>query len=129
MVSGAALRDIAERFQTSKASLSRHRPHLSAAVAKVASADERKRGRTLLEDIRLGEQRADGLRQQAEQVLVAALQEGDRRRAIGAIRAALAALAEARGYAGIRGQMTNELAPDRSVPTFHVQIMSSHPPT
>jgi hypothetical protein len=77
----------------------------------------------LLDDVRAGEGRAERLYQQAEEILVGALQDKDRRTALQAIRAAVDVMGEARSYMELRGELTNELGRDRTSTDFSIQII------
>ncbi len=78
---------------------------------------------SLLESVRTGEQRAEALYEQAQEILAAALSNEDPRTALQAIRTASAVMSEARGYMELRGELTNELGRDRGVPTMCIQIV------
>jgi hypothetical protein len=83
---------------------------------------------SLLESVRTGEQRAETLYSQAQEILAAALSNDDPRIALQAIRTASAVISEARGYLELRGELTNELGRDRTVPTMSIQIISGTDP-
>jgi hypothetical protein len=79
IVSGDALRDIARRFGSSKDAISRHRPHVGAAIVR---ADERRAARgdeTLFEKVERLEADARRLGERAES-------EGDLRCALASVR-------------------------------------------
>jgi hypothetical protein len=123
MIAGTALRTIAGQFGPSKAAIMRHRAHAIDAIARNTEACELARTGVLLDDVRAGEGRAERLYQQAEAILMGALQDKDRRTALQAIRAAVDVMGEARSYMELRGELTNELGRDRTFPDFSVQII------
>jgi hypothetical protein len=123
IVNGTSLRDIAGRFGTAKTSVARHRGHVKQAIARNTEARNLARTGALLDDVRAGEQRAERLYQQAEEILASALQDKDRRTALQAVRAAVDVMGEARNYMELRGELTNELGRDRTLPDISIQIV------
>jgi hypothetical protein len=106
----------------------RHRPHVADSIAKSAEARSMVRANTLLHDVRAGEQRAETLYSQAQEILAAAMSNDDPRTALQAIRTASAVMSKARGYLELRGELTNELGRDRAMPTMSIQIISGTDP-
>ena len=78
---------------------------------------------SLLESVRTGEQRAESLFDQAQEILPAALDNQDPRTALQATRTASAVMSEARGYLELRGELTNELGRDRAMAPMAIQII------
>lgn len=128
LLSGTALRNIAEQFGISKTALFRHRAHIAGTLAQQTQARETKRTGTLMDDIRVGEGRAERLYAQAEAILAAALQDQDRRTALQAVRAAVDVMAEARNLMEVRGELTGELDRDRSFASLSIQIVCPSAP-
>lgn len=116
-------RNIAKQFETSTAALVRHRDHIAGAIEEHTSARETARTRTLLQDVRAGEGRAERLYQHAERILARALEDNDRRSALQSIKVAIGVMAEARNLMEVRGELTGELDRDRTGLTMSVQII------
>jgi hypothetical protein len=108
LVSGTAYRSIANQFGTTKASLTRHRTHVSESLARHTGAAEFVRTGVLIDDVRTGEGRAERLYEQAEAILAGALLDKDRRTALQAIKVAVDVMSEARSYLELRGELTQE---------------------
>ena len=123
LIAGAPLRDIAGRFGRSKTAVLRHKDHVSQGLKAEQEAHEAVRSRTLLDDIRAGERRADLLYARAEEILTAALQQNNSRSALQAIRAATSVMGEARAYLALRGELVGDLGRDRSAAPVSVQII------
>jgi hypothetical protein len=123
LVSGTPLRDIAGRYGTAKTIVARHRTHVAGDIAQQTRARDVLRAGKLLDDVRAGEGRAERLYAQAEEILASALKDKDRRTALQAIRTAIDVMGEARGYLELRGELTNELGRDRSLPALSIQII------
>jgi len=122
-VAGATLRTIADRYGPSKTALLRHRNHVAGTIALLKADQDTARSATLLDDVRVGEGRAERLYQQAEEILAGALREKDRRSALQAIRAAVDVMGQARGYLEHRGELNGELGRDRAQPAMAIQII------
>jgi hypothetical protein len=123
MITGTSLRDVAARFGTAKTIIARHRTHVADSIVRHAEVRELARARTLLDDIRAGEQRAESLYETAQEILQNALQEKDPRTAIQAIRAASAVMGEARNYLTLRGELTGEMGRDKPPAIVGIQII------
>jgi hypothetical protein len=123
LISGTPLRTVSDQFGPSKTALLRHRSHLAGKITEQAQARETARRGTLLEDVRVGEQRAESLYATAEQILAAALADKDSGVAVHAIRAAVGVLAEARNFLQLRGTLCGDLGRDRDSPLMTVQII------
>jgi hypothetical protein len=133
IVAGTSLRDIAAQFGTAKTIIARHRTHIAGDIARHVEAREAVRAHTLLDDVVVGGQRAESRYATAQQILKNALDAGDPRVAIQAVRAASAVMGEARNYLTLRGELTNELSRDRTQASMSIQIIrpsagSSEPP-
>src|SRR5438874_1481914 len=98
IVTGTSLRDIADQFGPSKNAVMRHRTHVSDAIARSTEALELVRSGVLLDDVRVGEGRAERLYAHAEEMLASALKDKDPRTGLQAIRAAVSVMGEARAY-------------------------------
>jgi hypothetical protein len=123
LVNRNTYRHIAKHFKVSTTALVRHRDHIAGVIAQQTAERETTRSRTLLEDIRTGEGRAERLYQQAEEILAGALKDNDRRSALQAIRAAVDVMTEARSYLELRGELTNELGRDRTQGPMCIQVI------
>jgi hypothetical protein len=128
LVSGTTLRQIAGHFGTTKTVVGRHRSHVAGVLSERTEARETARRATLLEDVRVGEQRVEWLYGRAEQILSAALDEKDRAVSVHAIRAAVGVLAEARNFMELRGALTNELGRDKNLGALSIQIVCPSAP-
>jgi len=109
LLAGRSLRDIAERFGTSKAALHRHRSHVAEHVAQAHEAAEVCRADTLLDQVRAQRDRAERLAGAAERILNDALADGDRDTALNAVRAGASAFREVRGVLELLGKVMGEL--------------------
>ena len=123
IVAGTSLRTISGQFGPSKTAVLRHRTHVADTIARSKGALESVRTGALLDDVWAGEQRAERLYEQAEEILNSAIQNKDGRTALQAIRTAVNVVAEARGYLELRGQLTSELGRDRTPPTIAIQVI------
>jgi hypothetical protein len=121
-------RYIAKHFGTSTTALIRHRDHIAGALAQRNQTREVTRTRTLLQDVRAGEGRADRLYAHAEAILAAALKDQDRRSALQAIRAAVDVMAEARNLMQVRGELTGELQREATLAGLQIQIVCPSAP-
>jgi hypothetical protein len=128
LIAGTAVRDVAGRYQVGKSTVDRHRPHISQALARHAEAQEVARSGSLFDDIRRSEARFETLYDHARAILTTALEDGDQRAAIQAVRAAVGVLGEARGYLELRGELQGDLGRDRQVPSFSVQVICPQSP-
>ena len=109
LLAGRSLRDIAERFGTSKAALHRHRSHVAEHVAQAHEAAEVCRADTLLDQVRAQRDRAERLAGAAERILNDALADGDRETALNAVRAGASAFREVRGVLELLGKVMGEI--------------------
>src|SRR6185312_12388135 len=128
LLRGTPVRDIEGHYGTSKSTVARHRAHIAETTVRKSEVREMVRTGSLLESVRTGEQRAESLYEQAQQILVSALSNEDPRTALQAIRTASGVMSEARGYMELRGELTHELGRDRAMPTMSIQIISSGRP-
>jgi hypothetical protein len=128
LLNRTALRTISDHFGPSKTALLRHREHIASTLAPQTQAREAARTRTLLQDIRASEGRADRLYAHAENILTAALQDQDRRSALQAIRAAVDVMAEARSLMQVRGELTGELQREANLSGLQIQIVCPSAP-
>ena len=85
LLTGTSVRDIAGRYGTVKTVVARHRTHVANSLARSTEVREQVRTGVLVDDVRAGEGRAGRLSAQAEQILVSALEDKDRRTALQAI--------------------------------------------
>lgn len=98
-------------------------------MSRHAQAQEITRSGTLLDDVRRGEERFETLYREARKILATALEGGDQRTAIQAIRAAVTVAGEARGYLELRGELQGDLGRDRAMPSFTVQVIAPQSPS
>jgi hypothetical protein len=129
LVAGASYRHISERFGTSPAAVTRHRAHVIDSLKAVEAEHDLARTGTLLDDVRRGEARFETLYREAQKILATALNDGDQRTAIQAVRAAVSVQGEARGYLELRGELQGDLGRDRQMPSFSVQIICPQAPS
>ena len=119
-----SLRDVARQFGLSKDAVARHKAdHLPKKLMKAQEAKEVLSADSLLSDVRNGEGRAERLYGAAEGILERALEAKDLKTALGAIRAAVDVMGEARQYLELRGELTGELS-DRGQAPHAVQLMN-----
>jgi hypothetical protein len=123
LLNRTALRTISDLYGPSKTALIRHRDHIAGVLAQQTAERETTRSRTLLEDIRVGEGRAERLYRHAEAILAGALQDNDRRSALAAIRCAVDVMTEARGYLELRGELVGELGRDKTPGPMCIQVI------
>lgn len=99
IVEGGSVRDIAGHYRVSKSAVDRHRAH----ITELIKAETVNRAETLESDISTARNRSELLYASAEHILGAALQAGDPKAALQAVKAATAVLAEARNLMELRG--------------------------
>jgi len=123
LVAGTSVRDIAGQYGPSKTAIGRHRTHVVESIARSREAKELVRTGALLDDVRAGEQRAEDLYANAQEILNRALKDNDGRTALQAIRTAVSVMGEARGYMELRGELTSELGRDKAPTPYSIQII------
>ena len=112
LVAGRPLRSVAERFSVSVAALHRHRQqgHIASAIARAHEASDVSNADTLLAHV-------EDLRERALIVLAAAERAGD-------LRAATAAIREARGCLDLLGRVTGELVQKHAHLHAHAKLVT-----
>lgn len=110
LLDNGPLRTIADRWSVSKTALIRHKEHIPAALVRANGAKEVAKADALLDHVKNAEGRAERLYAAAEQILTRALEDGEQRTALQAIKAAVDVMSEARQYLELRGKITGEIA-------------------
>ena len=122
------LRHTASQFGTSTGALQRHRAHIHRDLVEAHQAGSRveqfARADSLLADVRNPEGRAERLLAGAEDLLERAREAEDLQTAIGAIRAAVAALSEARQLMTLRGELSGEFPNNEAPNVTLVRVLS-----
>jgi hypothetical protein len=122
------LRRTASQFGTSTGALQRHRAHIHRDLVEAHQAASRveqfARADSLLADVRNAEGRAERLLAGAEDLLERAREAEDLQTAIGAIRAAVAALSEARQLMTLRGELSGEFPNNEAPNVTLVRVLS-----
>jgi len=122
------LRHTASQFGTSTGALQRHRAHIHRDLVEAHQAGSRveqfARADSLLADVRNAEGRAERLLAAAEDILERAREAEDLQTAIGAIRAAVAALSEARQLMTLRGELSGEFPNNEAPNVTLVRVLS-----
>ena len=122
------MRHTASQFGTSTGALQRHRAHIHRDLVEAHQAGSRveqfARADSLLADVRNPEGRAERLLAGAEDLLERAREAEDLQTAIGAIRAAVAALSEARQLMTLRGELSGEFPNNEAPNVTLVRVLS-----
>lgn len=123
LIAGTALRAIARQYGPSRAAITRHRTHIAGQISDATKVRELVRKNSLLDDIRIGEDRVETLFQQAQKILAAAVKDDDGRSAAPALRAAVAVLAEARNFMTLRAELAGEFPKGKTSDGLSIQII------
>ena len=105
IMAGTPLRAVAARFGTSATSLSRHRGHISGALAKVQETHQVARAATVSEALESFHSKTRGILEECQQIARDAAASGDPKLRLGAVKASLDTLAELRAQLSFRAEV------------------------